>query len=103
MIYSFGNLKAVELIGDLEDAFVDLLNDNDWMDAESKAQALLKVQNMISLIAYPDLVENGTELDKFYENLRICSWDGYGNSYRIRAFKLANQLAPIDKPRDRTL
>lgn len=90
------------MIQKIQLSFSNLMDENDWMDEESKKRALTKVEKMISLLAYPEeIVENGTALDKFYENLRICTWENYGNTQRLRSFKQALHFASIDKAQKR--
>ncbi|KAJ8916562.1 hypothetical protein NQ315_000206 [Exocentrus adspersus] len=93
--------QALQMIRDLQDSFKEIIGEITWMDDESKAVAVQKVRNMVTMLGYPDLVSNKTTLDKFYENVRVCKWDNYGNSWRIRAFKQAYQISQLAK-RDRT-
>lgn len=95
--------KAAELIRNIEATFKEMLNDSDWMDEQSREAAQRKADNMLVLLAHPDFVTNTTDLDRFYENVRICEWDNYGNAQRIRAFKQAYLFSQIGQPRDRTL
>lgn len=90
------------MIKDLQNSFKDVINETSWMDDKSKAFAVEKINNMITLLGFPDFVSNKTLLDKFYENVRICKWDNYGNSRRIRAFKQAYQISQVGQ-RERTL
>ncbi|KAJ8969344.1 hypothetical protein NQ314_001805 [Rhamnusium bicolor] len=90
------------MIRDLQSSFKEIIDEITWMDDASKAVAILKVNNMVTLLGYPDFVANRTLLDQFYENVRICKWDNYGNSRRIRAFKQAYQISQVAN-RDRTL
>lgn len=72
------------------------------MDDEMKYAAITKLKNMITIMGYPDFITDSVALDQFYENLRICKWDHYGNAQRIRAFKFAYQLSQLSK-RNRAL
>lgn len=101
--FNINKLKLAEkMIFDIKSVISDLAQVVGWMDETSKQKSLLKIDNIITSLAYPEMVDNSTQLDEFYENLRICDWDNYGNSYRLRAFKLALQLVDLDKTRDRT-
>ncbi|CAH0549260.1 unnamed protein product [Brassicogethes aeneus] len=95
--------KAKDMIFYLWNSFTDILsNEIDWMDSDSKSHALNKVKNMITLLGYPEKSEDKEDIDEFYENLRICNWDNFGNAKNIRAFKMAYQLSQ-SKSRDRTV
>ncbi|KAJ8954193.1 hypothetical protein NQ318_005788 [Aromia moschata] len=93
--------KALQMVRDLQASYKEVLDEITWMDDASKAVAVRKVENMVTILGYPSFVSNKTLLDKFYENVRICKWDNYGNSKRIRAFKQAYQISQVAK-RDRT-
>ncbi|KAJ8982592.1 hypothetical protein NQ317_005064 [Molorchus minor] len=93
--------KALQMIRDLQSSFMEIIDEATWMDEESKTVAVQKVENMVTLLGYPDFADNKTLLDRFYENVRICKWDNYGNSKRIRAFKQAYQISQVAN-RDRT-
>nr|XP_023027963.1 neprilysin-4-like [Leptinotarsa decemlineata] len=94
--------KALEMIRDLQSVYRESLQNAMWMDDECKAKAVQKFDNMITILAYPDLVPEPELLDQFYENLRICGWDNYGNTKRIKAFRNAYRMSQVGK-RDRAL
>ncbi|XP_060533309.1 neprilysin-4-like [Cylas formicarius] len=83
---------ALQMIRDIQKSFNEVINDADWMDETSKSAAIEKAGNIVTLLGYPDFLMNKTAVDSFYQNLKICSWDNYGNSKRLRAFKYAYQL-----------
>lgn len=89
------------MILDLNEAFTDILKTSGWLDDVTRERALKKIQNMITLLGYPCFVENHKRIDEYYENLRICKWDHFGNSQRLRAFKLASNFALFKHPRNR--
>uniref|UniRef100_V5GXP8 Neprilysin-2 n=1 Tax=Anoplophora glabripennis TaxID=217634 RepID=V5GXP8_ANOGL len=93
--------KAIQMIKDIKNSFTEIMNQTTWMDEQSKTVAIQKINNLVTIMGYPDFVSNKTLLDRFYENVRICKWDNYGNSRRIRAFKQAYQISQVEK-RDRT-
>ncbi|KAL3271530.1 hypothetical protein HHI36_022007 [Cryptolaemus montrouzieri] len=93
--------QAAEMMQDILKTFKNTLSTSDWMDDESKGAALRKADNAIFLYGLPDFASNDTQLDEFYENLNIITWDNYGNMQRIRAFKQAYIFAQLGKPRDR--
>ncbi|VDD93608.1 unnamed protein product [Enterobius vermicularis] len=69
--------EAMEMIGNLREAFKDLVRENDWMDAQTKSVAIEKVDNMINYIGYPDFINNDTKLDKYHEKLVFMPNDTY--------------------------
>lgn len=91
------------MVEDLQNAFFDVIAESEWMDESTKTAATNKAKEMITLLAYPDFVENETRVDEYYENLRVCGWDHFGNSQRLRAFSKALDYSSADKARDREL
>jgi predicted metalloendopeptidase len=81
------------MFGNLKEVFKTNVRNADWVDAESRELIIQKVDNIVLHLGYPDFVEDKTRLDTFYENVRICEWDNYGNAQRIRAFKKAYALS----------
>lgn len=69
----------------------------DWVDEEDKEVLKTKLSNAFVSLAYPDTVSERTDLDKFYENVEICQGDNYGNSQRIRAFRMAYAFSAYGK------
>ncbi|XP_055332163.1 LOW QUALITY PROTEIN: endothelin-converting enzyme homolog [Paramacrobiotus metropolitanus] len=64
--------KASMMVDDIKAAAEIILQSADWMDQHTTNNALIKVRNMIDLIAYADvLVKNLTAIDKEYEELVI--------------------------------
>lgn len=90
------------MIRDLQYTFDELLSETPWMDEKMKIVAKEKLEYMITIMGYPDFTIDNYLLDKLYENLRICKYDHYGNSQRIRAFRFAYQLSTLPS-RDRAL
>lgn len=66
------------MIHSIREAFNDLLNENAWMDDETRAVAKEKANAMNERIGYPDILTNSTELEKEYEHVRsaknLISW-----------------------------
>ncbi|XP_072379054.1 neprilysin-11-like [Diabrotica undecimpunctata] len=89
--------EVIKLIEDLTDSFREIIENTSWMDQESKDNAVGKLKRMIMILGHPDVSYDKDNLDQFYENLKICKWDHYGNSIRIKAFKNAYQISQISK------
>lgn len=88
---------------DLQNAFFDVIQESEWMDDATKEAALNKARQMITLLAYPEFVEDEELVNSYYENLRVCGWDHFGNSQRLRAFSKALEYSTVVKERDREL
>lgn len=59
--------SALEMIHSIREAFNELLNENVWMDDETREVAKEKANAMNERIGYPDILTNATELEKEYE------------------------------------
>ena len=49
---------ALEMIHKIREAFNELLDENDWMDDETRAVAKEKANSMNERIGYPDILTN---------------------------------------------
>ncbi len=59
------------LVNDLKQAFEQLLNENNWLDAETKARAISKLKAMAVNIASPDFTFNDNELEIYSNDVRL--------------------------------
>ncbi|CAN7986986.1 unnamed protein product, partial [Ixodes hexagonus] len=59
--------NAEEMISDIKAAFLEILNDVDWMDSQTRHVARQKAELMTEKIGYPEYISDATELDKEYE------------------------------------
>lgn len=64
--------KALEMIHSIREAFNELLEENDWMDNETRAVAKEKADLINERIGYPDILTNPDELAKEYSNVSDC-------------------------------
>ncbi|GJQ78041.1 hypothetical protein Trydic_g2387 [Trypoxylus dichotomus] len=95
--------KAAEMIDDIQAAFKEILHSSDWMDDQTKANALKKADEMIILLGYPEYVEDPRSLDEYYDGLRVCTWEHFWNSQRSRSYSQALNFKEIALPRNREL
>lgn len=58
------------MIGNIRDAFIELLEETHWMDEETRMVAKEKAMRMNERIGYPDFLTKSTELNKEYHNVR---------------------------------
>ncbi|XP_050301943.1 neprilysin-4-like [Anthonomus grandis grandis] len=87
---------ALSMVNNLQSTFKEIINETEWMDDDSKAAALTKADNIITLLGYPEFIKNATLLDQFYQNLQITTWDHFENSKQLRAFKNSYTLNMIN-------
>ena len=59
-----------EMIVQLKVAFSSLVEESDWMDKETKINALEKAAAMQAYIGYPDWISNRTTLEMAYQGVK---------------------------------
>jgi putative endopeptidase len=85
----------VTLVKNLLKAYTESIKKLDWMSADTKKQALAKVDKFMIKIGYPDTWRN-------YATLKVAKNDLYGNAVRATEFEYNRNLAKLGKPVDRT-
>ena len=59
------------MIHDIREAFNELLEENEWMDTETRHVAEDKANSMTERIGYPEYITNDTRLQEEYQN--VCN------------------------------
>lgn len=54
--------KSIEIIQNLRTSFQKIINDADWVDSSTKAEALNKLNNITEKIAYPPFINDRNQL-----------------------------------------
>lgn len=62
-------IEVQEMIRNLKMAFSSLVEESDWMDRETKINALEKAAEMKEYIGYPDWIANRTTLELAYRGV----------------------------------
>ncbi|XP_046670651.1 neprilysin-2 isoform X2 [Homalodisca vitripennis] len=68
--------NALEMVDNIREEMYKILKTVDWMDEETRKNALEKAKSMTSHIAYPDEILDVSKLEEFYEKLELTS-DNY--------------------------
>ncbi|MDM7984549.1 MAG: M13 family metallopeptidase [Maricaulis sp.] len=84
-----------ELVSNLTTAFEGRLNDLEWMDDETRANALRKLSTFEPRIGYPDNWRD-------YSALEVRADDLFGNMIRLAEFNWNDQVEDLMGPVDRT-
>lgn len=63
--------NAIEMVADIRAEFQDILKKVDWMDEETRNNALDKAKSMATHIAYPDELLDNRKLEEFYQWVKI--------------------------------
>jgi putative endopeptidase len=89
-----GKQRTLALVGALEKALGEDIKALPWMGADTKAQALVKLQAITNRIGYPDKWRD-------YSTLQIARGDAFGNSQRANQHDVERRLDKIGKPLDK--
>jgi len=85
--------RVKQLVKDLRVSTKELLDENNWVDEETKRLVTEKLENMSVLPGFSEWISNVSSLDRFYDKLIIHKDDHFGNVARMRAFLQASNLA----------
>ncbi|KAI3413451.1 NEDD8 protease Nep2 [Globodera pallida] len=75
--------QVEEMITLIMEAFVELLDEEDWLTAETKAFAKQKIKTMHQKIGYPDYLENLTAVNAEYERYIVSEADYYKTKFQF--------------------
>lgn len=77
---------ALEMVEDIKQEFEHVLKNVEWMDGDTREQALKKLQTMATLIAYPDELNQDQVILDYYKNLNIDETSYLQSSFEITKF-----------------
>jgi endothelin-converting enzyme/putative endopeptidase len=89
-----GKERTLAMVGALEKALGEDIKSSPWMGAETKTQALAKLQAITNRIGYTDKWRD-------YSGLQIARGDALGNSQRASQNDMQRRLTKIGKPLDK--
>jgi endothelin-converting enzyme/putative endopeptidase len=90
-----GKQRMLKMVDALEKSLDNDIQSLDWMSADTKKQAKVKLMAIRNKIGYPDKFRD-------YSSITIKPNDLVGNIERSDEFEIKRQIAKIDKPLDRT-
>jgi endothelin-converting enzyme/putative endopeptidase len=89
-----GKERTLKMVQALEKALAEDIQSLPWMGADTKKQAMVKLDAIANRIGYPNQWRD-------YSSLRIVRGDAMGNSLRANEFDFQRQLNKIGKPVDK--
>jgi putative endopeptidase len=87
--------EAQRMVADIIAAFGRRIDNLAWMSPETKAKAKAKLAVLKVSVGYPDRWQD-------YAGLEVKAGDAYGNADRVGRFQLAQALAKLGRPVDRS-
>jgi len=90
-----------EIVGRIRKEFRTMLEELDWMDEDTRAKALNKIDLMVSHIAYSNEILDTEILDQFYDGLTLRRENGYlGNILQLKQWINSYHSKEFRKVRD---
>lgn len=65
--------QAEIMIANIRQAFLEILNQVDWMDEETRQEAIVKAKSMLQHIGFPSWIIDPPQLDSEYQHLNFSS------------------------------
>lgn len=89
---------ALEMIETLREAFIELLEDNEWMDDLTRQVARDKALAMNQHIGYPEFISKPELLNKLYTDIEIKPNEFLENMFRLRRFRALQNIKKLRQP-----
>lgn len=93
---------AVELVNRIRAQFEIILAENHWMDANTKAAALNKLEAIYTHIGYPDELMDNRKLEQLYSGWEIDPDKYFESMLRMNVFVTDYSLNKLRKPVNKT-
>ncbi|RJE21177.1 endothelin-converting enzyme [Aspergillus sclerotialis] len=93
-----------KIVTDIRERFVFTLAQTSWMSQDVRKLAIEKVENIVQKIGYPTKSPNimdATEVNKYYESLKISNETFFENTLAASKFDLNKEWSQLGKPTDR--
>jgi predicted metalloendopeptidase len=90
-----------ELVEDLRVSFKEILVGATWMDDSTRALAQGKADKMKSFMAYPDWLDNKTEVERYFEGLEILEQNHFVSTEKLSHWSGDKVLKTLRTPVDR--
>lgn len=89
--------RALEMVNDIRQAFLEILNEQDWMDQYTKAQAREKALEMLVHIGYPEEHKSDAKISSVYNQFNFKDTEYFGN---IRNLLMGAMITTFGKLRE---
>lgn len=94
-------VTAMDMIQSIREAFNELLNENHWMDEQTRIVAKAKADAMKERIGYPEVLTDPDELEKEYTMLNVTENQFILNVFNVLKFDAYQNLERLRKPVDK--
>ncbi|KAL3280926.1 hypothetical protein HHI36_004152 [Cryptolaemus montrouzieri] len=90
--------QTEEIVENIEEQFMKLLRNVDWMDQETKNQALEKLKAMDKFVGYPGELMDDSKLEEYYNNLHINSDNYVEVILNVSKFETDKDMKQLSEP-----
>jgi len=94
--------SVLEMVGDLRTTFNSMIEDLDWMDADTRVRAKEKSLSMTTHIGYPDELLDDKKLTDLYDNLEMDDNNYLRNALNLTIFGTNYSFKKLRKPVNKT-
>lgn len=89
---------ALEMIHTLREAFIEILDELEWMDEETRQVARQKALAMNERIGYPDMLTRPTQLEDEYVLLEVTESQFLQNILNVKRYEALYNLHKLRQP-----
>lgn len=93
---------TLEMTHELQQAFREIINSTDWIDAPTKALSEDKLNAMSLRIGYPDFLLSHEELNKIYKDLNIDKDKYFENTLAVLVHLTRTEQSKLGEPVNKT-
>lgn len=69
-VFQADKQAVLEMVNLLKNALKEMLKECDWLHESTRQKAIKKINEMLSLIGYPEFIRNRQRLDEYYKRVR---------------------------------
>ncbi|XP_077867472.1 endothelin-converting enzyme homolog [Saccoglossus kowalevskii] len=92
------DIKTVNtMVTYLEDAFIAMVSETDWMDKQTKNTAIDKAIAIHRQIGYPKWLKNDEKLQKYYDDLSFSRYEYFENYLRYLAWNTRREFDQLGR------
>ncbi|XP_055304830.1 neprilysin-2-like [Sitodiplosis mosellana] len=95
-------IAATKIVKTIYEQFIKTLQTVEWMDGDTRKEAIQKAHKMNYHIAYPEELVDNNKLEEYYQHLELVSNSLYDNVRRVRIFKSNNLIRKLRLPVNKT-
>ena len=77
---------ALDLVEEIRKEFLNIVDENTWMDEETKGKAEAKANSIVAHIGYPEELLDMDKIEELYAGLELVENDYFGNGNRLAKF-----------------